>query len=108
MDSPERMRETLADEPMPYALYSDHRAEAARAFGIAWRVSEAERKKLLGYGIDIEAASGEQHHLLPVPSVFLVDRGGVVRFRHANPDYKVRIENEALLKAAREVAQAAP
>ena len=53
------------------------------------------------YGIDVTKASGRDHRLLPVPSVFLVDAGGVVRWAHADPDFKVRLSGEALVAAAR-------
>ncbi len=61
-------------------------------------------KRMRGFGIDLEEESGADHHLLPVPSVFLIDREGVIRFRYFNPDYKVRIDNDSLLEAARRVA----
>ncbi len=105
-DRPEQLRKTLKEQELSYTLLSDARAEGARGFGIAWQVSDAERKELLGYGIDLEAASGETHHLLPVPAVFLIDRAGVIRFRYFNPDYKVRIDNASLLEAARRAAGA--
>ena len=57
-----------------------------------------------GYGIDLVDASGETHHQLPVPSIFLVDRTGVVRWTYSNPDYRVRPSNDTLLTAARRVA----
>ena len=61
-------------------------------------------KRLRGFGIDLEEESGADHHLLPVPSVFLIDQEGVIRFRYFNPDYKVRIDNARLLEAARRLA----
>ena len=81
---------------------------AARAFGIAFQVDEATLGEYKGYGIDLEEASGESHHLLPVPSVFLIDTDGVVRFVHYDPNYEERLENDALLEAARELAAGSP
>ena len=52
-------------------------------------------------GIDLEKASGQDHLQLPVPSVFLVEPGGLIRWVYSNPDYEVRPENAALLEAAR-------
>jgi peroxiredoxin len=37
----------------------------------------------------------------PVPSVFIVDRSGVVRFRHFDPDYTVRLDAAHVLAAAK-------
>ena len=100
-DRPDRLRETVAEQELGYTLLSDSSARGARAFGIAWRVDTAQVLKLRAFGIDLGEASGEDHHILPVPSVFLVDDIGMIRFRYSNPDYKVRLENERLVTAAR-------
>ncbi len=56
-------------------------------------------------GIDLEAASGQTHHQLPVPSVFLVERGGTIRWVYSNPDYRVRPDNAALSEAVRRLEE---
>jgi peroxiredoxin len=83
-------------------LLSDAQMNAARAFGIAFRVDDATVQKYKEYNIDLEAASGATHHELPVPAVFIIDRNGVIRFAHWDPDYKVRMKGEEILAAARE------
>jgi peroxiredoxin len=106
-DRPAKLRETLVDQDLAYTLLSDSSARAARAMGIAWKLSALDFTRLRGFGIDVEEASGETHRLLPVPSVFLVDREGVIRFRYSNPDYTVRLENDRLVEAARSLAPGA-
>ncbi len=71
-----------------------------KGFGIAWRTPEEMREQYKGYGIDLAKASGEEHGLLPVPAIFLVDTDGRVLFSYVNPDYKVRLEPAILLAAA--------
>ncbi len=100
-DRPGKLAESAARLRVTYTLLSDRALAAARAFGIAFRVDDATVETYRGYGIDLEEASGETHHALPVPAVFLVGRDGAVRFAHANPDYKVRLAPGALLAAAR-------
>jgi peroxiredoxin len=51
----------------------------------------------------MEKTTGETHHMLPVPAVFIIDTGGVIRFAYTNPDYKVRLEGERILAAAQGV-----
>jgi peroxiredoxin len=87
-----------------YRLYSDASMTAARAFGIAFQLSDEMVKRYRGFGIDVEEASGRDHHQLPVPSVFLVEKGGRIHWVYSNPDYKVRPQNDELLAAARKVA----
>ncbi len=72
---------------------------AAKAFGIAFKVTGKQMTKMLNFGFDIEEASGEDHHLLPVPSVFLINTDGSINFSYVNPDYKVRLDPALLLKA---------
>jgi peroxiredoxin len=100
-DKPETMVKSLEVEDLGYALYSDSDLDAARAFGIAFQLDAATVAKYRAYGIDLEDASGNARHQLPVPSVFLVDAGGTIRWVYSNPDYQVRPENDALLEAAR-------
>jgi len=101
-DRPEKLRAKPAAAGLGYTLLSDSKAEAMRALGIAFRVEEALVATYKDrYGIDLEADSGETHHLLPHPAVFIVDAGGVIRFAHVNPDYRVRLTGDEILAAAR-------
>ncbi len=100
-DTPEELRKTLAKHSLPYALLSDSKMDAARAMGLAFRVDDKTVKKYEQYGIDLERSSGEKHHWLPVPGLFLIDQDGKVAFVYANPDYKVRLKGSVLLAAAK-------
>lgn len=106
-DRPEKLAEADAKQNYSYTLLSDSKMDASKAFGLAFEVDAATREKYKGFGIDLEAASGETHHLLPVPAVYLAGTDGIIRFAHSNPDYKERLSNEAILEAARNVAPAA-
>ncbi len=103
-DRPDKVQETREKFGFHYQLLSDSKMEAARGFGIAFKVDDATLQKYQGYGIDLDAASGETHHLLPVPSVFIAGTDGIIRFAYSNPDYKVRLEPEKVLAAAQDVS----
>jgi peroxiredoxin len=87
-------------EKVHYHIVSDADMTAARAFGVAYRLDAQSLNMMQTYGIDLETTQGTANHELPVPSVFIVDRQGIVRFRHFNPDYKVRLDAASVLKAA--------
>ena len=57
------------------------------------------------YGIDLEATQGTARHESRVPSVFIIDRGGAVRFRHNDPDYTVRLDAAHVLAAAKSAGE---
>jgi peroxiredoxin len=100
-DNAEHAAATEADTELGYQLFADPKMDAAKAFGLAYKVDPPTLEKLASYKIDIEAASGETHHLLPVPAVFLTDAQGNITFRHFDADYTTRLDAEELLKAAK-------
>ena len=99
-DQPQLLYSSLK-EKVDYHIVSDSSMSAAHAFRIAFRVDDATVEKMKSFGVDLEAAQGNTRHELPVPAVFIVDRGGVIRFRHYDADYRVRLDPAAVLAAAR-------
>lgn len=106
VDQPSKLRETPQRDKLGYRLLSDSDATAVKAFGLAFQVEDAlVRKYKDAYRIDLEAASGRTHHLLPHPAVFVADTHGQIRFAHVNPDYKVRLEPSKILEATKAAAR---
>jgi peroxiredoxin len=79
-ESWEKLNETKVKNFTKYPLYSDPDFEAISGFGIR---------------------SGN----VPIPSAFIIDKEGIVRFVHANPDYKQRIDANTLLSEVEKVMQ---
>ena len=104
-DRPAKLTDSLKKQELGYTLYSDAPLAAARAFGIAFQLDDAEVREYQEYGIDLEEASGHDHHQLPVPSVFLVEAGGKIRWVYSNPNYEIRPENSEILEAARSLVK---
>jgi len=99
-DRPANLKEAVEKNDLRYQVLSDSEAEAAKAFGLAFKVDKKTRQKYQSYGIDLEKASGESHFLLPVPAVYLTDQDGKITFRHYNPNYQNRLSAERMLEAA--------
>ncbi len=104
-DRPEILYASLFDwiSDINYTLLSDSKMDASRALGIAFRMEESDYERMKSIGVDMEKTTGETHHMLPVPAVFIIDTGGVIQFVYANPNYKVRLEGERILAAAQGV-----
>ena len=90
-DRPAKLQETATKHKLGFRLLSDSQMIAAKSFRVTYQVDEATLKQLSGYGVDLEEASGETHHLLPVPAVFVIGTDGLTRFEYVNPDYRVRL-----------------
>ncbi len=103
-DRAEELAKTVEKDELDYTLASDAKAEALQAFGIAFRIDDATLEKYAEYGIDLETASGEKHHALPVPSVFIIDAHGVIQFSYVNPDYRTRVPQRLIRAAVEAVA----
>jgi peroxiredoxin len=101
-DRPEKLNETLDKNSLTYRLVSDASTEAAQAFGLAFQMPpELVDRYKNSLKIDLEEASGQDHHVLPVPAIYLIDREGIVQFSYVNPNYRVRLEPSVVLAAAR-------
>lgn len=100
-DRPEILYSSLREEQPTYTILSDASMEVSRSLGIAFVVDDETLERYLKAGLDLEEASGYDHHQLPVPAVFLIDIEGVIQFVYANPDYKVRLDPEIILETAK-------
>lgn len=100
-DTPAELNKSTEKNSLTYKLFSDSSTEAAKQFGIAFKVEESLVSKYKNeYKIDLEAASGQKHHILPVPSVFILKKGEIV-YSYSNPDYRVRLKGDDVLAAAK-------
>jgi peroxiredoxin len=101
IDRPELLYESLDDPNLGYKIYSDSSLAATRAFGLAFRVDDETHQRYLGHDIDLEKASGKDHHVLPAPASYIIGEDGIINFAYINPLYKVRLHPDVLLAAAR-------
>jgi len=104
-DRPEILYASLKEEnrDLGYTILSDSKMEASNALGIAHRNTPTSIQRLKEKGLDMEVISGETHHALPAPSVFLIDTEGVIRFAHVDPDYRRRLSADEIRAAAKRV-----
>lgn len=98
-DSPDSLRSSVDKHDLNYTLLSDRDTKASKAFGIAYAAPERHYEKLMTY-----SAQGNEG-VLPVPSVFVLNKQGEILFEHINPNYKTRISGSLLLAVLRELAE---
>ena len=98
-DQPSYLQQSMDDIEFDYKLLSDSNMAASKAFGIAFQVDSETVQSLKENGMDIEERSGQNHHLLPVPAIFLTNDEGVIEFQYVNPEYRTRIDKDVLLAA---------
>jgi peroxiredoxin len=101
-DKPQKLKESLGKRQINYTLLSDQAMQLTRKFGLAYQVSRETLAKMQERGISLDSSTGNSLHMLPVPAAFVVDKKGIIRFVYFNPDIKIRVNPDDLLKAAGE------
>lgn len=94
-DSPENLSKSIEKNKLSYKLLSDADLAVSKQFGLAFKAPAA-------YSKTLETGSDGKNvdKLLPVPSVFIVDKKGVIQFEYINPDYSQRISPELMVAVA--------
>lgn len=92
-----------AKQKLTYPILWDEKSLVAEAFGLAFTVPDDLKAVYLGFGNDLAIRNGDPSWRLPVPSRFVIDAAGIVRFVQADPDYTYRPEPESTLDALRQV-----
>lgn len=92
-DAPEGLMKSTEKEKLSYTLLSDAGLNLSKQFGIAFKAPKGYREMLpkTTGGKDVDL-------LLPVPSVFILDKAGIIQFEYINPHFKQRL-SPALLTA---------
>ena len=99
VDTPDAEAKTKATYTIPFPVLSDSDAAMIEAFHVVNKVDDATLAKMRGFGVDLESYSGKSHHEIAIPSLFLIDRTGVVRWAHSDTDFKVRPSTAQILAA---------
>ena len=94
-----------AETAAPFAILSDVCNGYALSLGLVFWVGEEMRKHMLARNADLAESQGNDSWFLPVPATFIVGPDGIVKGRHVDPDYRIRMQIEAILGALREAAQ---
>lgn len=84
-----------------FPVLSDAHNRVARQYGLVFALSEALKDLQRGFGNPIPKFNGDDSWELPMPGTFVIDRGGIVRLAHVDPDYTRRLEPTAILAALR-------
>lgn len=83
----------------PFPVLSDIDNGYALSLNLAFWVGDEKREAMKQNGYDITPYNGNETWVLPVPATFVVGRDGLVKARHIDPDYRHRMELDAIVDA---------
>jgi peroxiredoxin len=95
-------REIKAEAHANFPFLTDFGNGYALSLNLAVWVDDAMSSLIGGAGWDIPKYQGVEGWILPIPSVFIVGRDGIITARHVDPDYRRRLELDDLCEAAKE------
>ena len=88
---------------LAFPILNDHGLMIAKTFGLVFTLPDDLRDLYLNvFKNDLAQRNGETSWQLPLPARFVIDRGGIIRYAQADPDYTMRPEPEetvAIVKA---------
>lgn len=88
----------------PFPILTDLDNGYALSLGLVFWVGEEMRALMQARGADLASAQGNDSWFVPVPATFVVGRDGVIKARHVDPDYRQRMEIDAVLAALKKAA----
>lgn len=83
----------------PFPVLTDLDNGYALSLNLAFWVGDEKREAMKESGFDIESYNGNDTWMLPVPATFVVGRDGLVKARYIDPDYRRRMELDAIVDA---------
>ena len=90
-DTPENLKDSIEVKNYGYQLFSDTNGDFSKSMGIAFQAS--------GRAQEFLAEWSATDDLLPVPSVFVTNKEGLILFEYINPDFRTRISANLLVAA---------
>jgi len=102
--SPQTVDYALSDvekKQLTFSVLTDAHNRVARQYGLVFALSDVLRGLQTAFGNPIPKFNGDDSWELPMPGTFVLDRSGVVRLAHVDPDYTRRLEPAAILVALR-------
>lgn len=94
-------RTLQAEAGARFPFLSDIDGGYALSINLAIWVDDFMSSLIASAGWDVPGYQGAQAWILPIPAVFIVDSNGIIRTRHVDPDYRRRMELDAVLAGAR-------
>ena len=103
-DDIQNLQKSIGEHQLNYQLLADFNSVTSQAFGLAYFSSQKVTDRYLAK-MNLKNPlqknnAGDERLVLPVPAIYVIDSQGLVQFNYVNPNYKVRLHEALLLKAA--------
>lgn len=102
--APDASQQLVQRLGLGYDVLSDIDQEVIPAYRLQFELVPELRDVYRQMGMALDEHNADASWNLPVPATFVIDRHGVVRTRHVDPNYRERMSVETILAALRDLA----
>ncbi|CAM3216234.1 peroxiredoxin-like family protein [Paenibacillus lupini] len=100
--SPQNPENTLSQqekEDLNFHVFSDPNGKVASLYDILFELPTSLQEVMLHtLKLDLLDYNAANRWILPIPSTFIIDRSGIIRFTYVNPDFMQRLEPQVILE----------
>jgi len=101
---PDNSLSTKEKAKLSFHVLSDFGNALAEKLGLSYKLNN-NLAKMYNKVLKLDAHNGNTSSTLPIPATIVVDKEAIVRYIYANPDYRVRLEPEDLLRELDRIKQ---
>jgi peroxiredoxin len=99
----ENSRIFMEEKGLTMELLSDPGNRVAEKYGLAYTYPEDLKQVYLQLGINLEEYNGDASWRLPMPSRYIIDQAGTIRYAHVSADHTVRADPDHTLEELRKL-----
>jgi len=96
-EKPENITKTIAKTKASYPILFDEGLQIMKNYDVAYAVDNKTIESYKKYGIDFNETNGVNGANLPVPAIYVINKEGVIVFRHFDADYRKRATVQEIL-----------
>lgn len=96
-EKPENISKTIDKTKATYSILFDEGLKIMKSYDVVFTVDNNTIERYKGFGIDLSEANGTNGANLPVPALFIINKEGIIIYRHFDPDYKHRPSVQEIL-----------
>lgn len=96
-EKPENISKTVEKTKATYPVLFDNGLKTMKSYDVAFLVDSSTVEKYKAHGIDFYDANGANGATLPVPTVYIINKEGIIVFKHFDPDYRKRVTVQEIL-----------
>jgi peroxiredoxin len=105
--TPDESLSTAEKNELEFAVLSDIGSATAKAYGIAFDLTEELRPIYSRLGHALPDKNGDDSWILPIPATYVIDKDGIVALAFVDVDYRNRLEPAEIVTAIKTLSEKA-